>query len=195
MPTLSPIETKELVQQVNKDLAPITDKFQSHMPLFDVAAVLTKHGLDPKPMENAVNSKDQGRLHVNVGQGVWLTLTWYKFETGRYEIVAYASSQHDDARIPAKPMDSGAKRKAMKAVNDKLVELGRTSQKSLGNAFKVAQDALEAAGFDATDFTHPTFGGQSTGRIHAPVGNGVFILFSWYRMEVTGNYEITAYVS
>lgn len=33
----------------------------------------------------------EGRLHENVGRNRWLALTWYKMESGRYEVVAYVS--------------------------------------------------------------------------------------------------------
>ena len=33
----------------------------------------------------------EGRVHEHVGDGVYFTMTWYKMETGRYEVVAYVS--------------------------------------------------------------------------------------------------------
>lgn len=196
---MTPFEIKALAQKVNQELASVTDKFQSDVPLGEIMSILTKNGLDPKAFQNAYQHKDEGRLHVNVGQGIYLTMTWYKFEsTGRYEIVAYASSQHDDVKTPAKPMDSGEKRKAMASVNAKLVTIGKTYWTGVGSACKAVSDALETAGFEATDFDHQAVtgtAGRKEGRIHAPVGNGVFLAFSFFKMDVTGKYEIVAYLS
>jgi hypothetical protein len=198
--TTSPADIKSLVQKVNNELEPITKKYSSQVPLADLSSVLTSNGLDPKAVQNGFQHNDEGRLHVEVGQGVYLTMTWYKFEsTGRYEIVAYASSMHDDTKTPAKPMNPIEKRKAVAAVNKDLHTLGQPPYpKALGVACKTVSDSLERNGFDAQEFDHAAAfntAGKSTGRIHVAIGNGMWLQFSFYRMEVTGNYEITAYVS
>ena len=33
----------------------------------------------------------EGRLHEAVGRNRWLALSWYKMESGRYEVLAYVS--------------------------------------------------------------------------------------------------------
>jgi hypothetical protein len=33
----------------------------------------------------------EGRIHEAVGHNRWLALTWYKMDSGRYEVVAYVS--------------------------------------------------------------------------------------------------------
>lgn len=32
-----------------------------------------------------------GALHQEVGEGKWLTVSWYRFESGRYEVTAYVN--------------------------------------------------------------------------------------------------------
>jgi hypothetical protein len=38
-----------------------------------------------------VSSSNQGRLHEEVGDSKWLTVDWYRMESGSYEIVAYVN--------------------------------------------------------------------------------------------------------
>lgn len=195
---MTSIEISALTKKVNAELAPITAKFQPQVPLGDITNILVGNGLDPKAVQNGFQHNEEGRLHVTVGQGIFLTMTWYKFEsTGRYEIVAYVSSIHDDVKTPAKPMDSAQKRKAIASVNHALETTNRTYWQGLGQACKAVSDALEQVGFSAHDFDQQTLhstAGRNEGRIHAPVGNGAYVSFQWFRMG-SGRYEITAYVS
>lgn len=33
----------------------------------------------------------EGKIHAEVGEGKWLSATWYRMPSGRYEIVAYVN--------------------------------------------------------------------------------------------------------
>lgn len=32
-----------------------------------------------------------GRKHVEIGEGKWLSMSWHRMESGRYEVVAYVN--------------------------------------------------------------------------------------------------------
>ena len=34
---------------------------------------------------------NEGKIHAEVGEGKWLSATWYRMPSGRYEIVAYVN--------------------------------------------------------------------------------------------------------
>lgn len=42
-------------------------------------------------LSDGVYCGEDGRIHEQVGPHTWLSLSWYKMESGRYEIVAYLS--------------------------------------------------------------------------------------------------------
>jgi len=196
---MTPSETKAITQKINADLSPITDKFQAKVPVPELTAILRKYDLDPKGIQNNL-SDDSGRMHIPVGKDIYLTMTWYKFHTGRFEIVAYVSSAHDDHKDApiAKVMDAGEKRKAVAAVSKDLNTISGKYWKALGLVTTAISDALAAVGFDSGEFedqmVHST-AGKKQGRIHVPVGNGIYLAMQFFKMEQTGNFEITAYVS
>ena len=139
----SPTDIKALVQKINQQLDPITSKFQDRVPLGDITSVLSGNGLDPKAVQNGFQHNDEGRLHVSVGNDVYFTMTWYKFEnTGRYEIVAYASSLHDDTKTPAKVMTPAGKAQGRSTdpLNKQLEAIGRKYWKAVG---AVAKEGFE----------------------------------------------------
>jgi hypothetical protein len=59
------------------------------VPLDTVNELLTHYGFDA--LDAMLLCGREGRLHEAVGRNRWLALTWYKYETGRYEVVAYVS--------------------------------------------------------------------------------------------------------
>lgn len=42
-------------------------------------------------MEEAIYCGRDGQVHEQVGRRTWLTMSWHKMESGKYEIVAYLS--------------------------------------------------------------------------------------------------------
>ena len=52
-------------------------------------AVLEEHGFNT--LEPGIYCGREGQHHEQVGPKTWLTFTWYKMESGRYELVAYLS--------------------------------------------------------------------------------------------------------
>jgi len=59
------------------------------VPLDTVNELLMHYGFDR--LESMLLCGREGRLHEAVGRNRWLALTWYKYESGRYEVVAYVS--------------------------------------------------------------------------------------------------------
>lgn len=85
-------------------------------------------------------------------------------------------------------MTSKQKVAAKNAVNVALFDI------KYSNGVPITQiDAiLTANGFSETE---PAIYCGRDGRSHEPVGEGVFLSLSWHKMEVSGRYEIVAYVS
>ena len=59
------------------------------VPLDTVNELLMHYGFDR--LESMLLCGREGRLHEAVGRNRWLALTWYKYESGRFEVVAYVS--------------------------------------------------------------------------------------------------------
>ena len=57
----------------------------------------------------------------------------------------------------------------------------------------VIPNAVAEYGFDASDLVTVPFG--DSGRQSTSIGEGKFLHLSWYRMEVSGRYEIVAYAN
>ena len=65
------------------------NKYHDSVPLDTVNQLLTIYGFDE--LEPMILCGREGRLHEAVGSNRWLSLTWYKMESNRYEVVAYVS--------------------------------------------------------------------------------------------------------
>jgi hypothetical protein len=83
-----------------------------------------------------------------------------------------------------------AYRTEVRRVNNDLSELGRAYYESL--PLMAVDSILLRYGFNA--LSQGIYCGRS-GQINEEVGRGVWIALSWYRMEVSGRYEVVAYVS
>lgn len=196
---LSPSETKKLTGKINQELQAINLQRHTGMPLTQITGLLVGHDLDPAKVREHVHG-DEGRLHVQVSPDIFFTMTWKRMESGRYEIVSYVSSQHDDHRDPyTTVMDSSSKKKAKSKLTGLLVPINKTYHPGKAHAFGMVQDAITSCGLDWHEFEDRTTAGQVNepdGRLHPPcdIGNGLFLALAWHKME-SGRYEITAYVS
>jgi len=63
--------------------------YHDGVPLNRVNDALRAHGFDE--LEAMILCGREGRLNEPVGRFRYLSLTWYKMESGRYEVVAYVS--------------------------------------------------------------------------------------------------------
>lgn len=79
-----------LLKQVNDALYKLGHNvYHDSVPLGLVDEILSHAEFDPLP--EMILCGREGRLHEPVGHNRWLTLTWYKMESGRYEVIAYVS--------------------------------------------------------------------------------------------------------
>lgn len=197
MAKLSPAETQALTKKVNADLQAINSQKHTGMPLKEITAILSQNNLDPKSIQEHLHG-DEGRLNIQVGPEIYFSMTWYRMESGRYEIVAYVTSNHDDYRDPyTTVMDSGSKRKAKNKLNGLLEPVNKTRYQGKAQAFGVIQDAIAESGFNWHEFEDSTSAGRvngNEGRVHVAIGNGIYMTVTWYKME-SGKYEIVAYAS
>jgi len=63
--------------------------YHDFIPLDAVNIELADAGFDELP--DMLLCGAQGSINESVGRNRWLSLTWYKMESGRYEVVAYVS--------------------------------------------------------------------------------------------------------
>ena len=64
--------------------------YHPFIPTTDIDNILEKAGL--RPLEPAIYCGRDGRIHEQVGEKSWLTMTWHRMEnTNVYEIVCYVS--------------------------------------------------------------------------------------------------------
>ena len=191
--TFSPAEVKATTQKVNKALLPYNLAYHPTLPFREISAILVENGLDPASFQI---DGDEGRLNAHVGQDVWLTMTWYRMESGRYECVVYATSQYDDYREPyTTMMDTAERRKAKDKLNKTLAAATRTYFKSKSVAFHQILTLIQQAGLDGNEFEDVTSSSATipgSGRVTADIGNRLHVTVTWYRMD-SGNYEIVAY--
>ena len=72
----------------NKLLASLAN-YHQFIPTTDIDNALTAAGF--RTMEDGIYCGREGSVHEQVGDRTWISLTWYKMESGMYEIVAYVS--------------------------------------------------------------------------------------------------------
>lgn len=82
-------ELKRDTRHVNDMLHEMCRASQASVPLDRVNNMLLSCGFDE--LDAMLLCGREGRLHEAVGRNRWLALTWYKYESGRYEVVAYVS--------------------------------------------------------------------------------------------------------
>jgi hypothetical protein len=75
--------------RANSDLALLSQGLHDSLRLQDIDNVLTTHGF--RPLTEGIYCGREGRVHEQVGDRTHLLLTWYKYDTGRYEVVVYLS--------------------------------------------------------------------------------------------------------
>jgi len=74
----------------NNDLHRLTfNRYHDGLALYDIDQILEENGF--KTLEAAIYCGRDGSVHEQVGAKTWLSLTWHKMTSGRYEIVVYLS--------------------------------------------------------------------------------------------------------
>lgn len=75
-------------KKVNAALAAMPN-YHPWIPNGTIDKILTANGFNE--MEQGIYTGRDGRIHEKVGNNTWLSMTWHKMDSGRYEIVAYVS--------------------------------------------------------------------------------------------------------
>jgi hypothetical protein len=74
----------------NNDLHRLTfNRYHDGLALDSIDTILVRYGFDP--LEDAIYCGRDGSVHEQVGAKTWISLTWHKMTSGRYEIVVYLS--------------------------------------------------------------------------------------------------------
>ena len=87
--TLLTAQLKRDQKRVNEALYWTGRTYQDSVPLTEVSDLLVANGFEP--LEDMILCGREGKILEPVGRNRFLSLTWYKMESGRYEIVAYIS--------------------------------------------------------------------------------------------------------
>ena len=83
-------QTEKDTRSVNSVLYALGhNAYHASVPLNTVNDALVANGFDA--LDEMLLCGSRGMLHESVGRNRWLTLTWYKMESGNYEVVAYVS--------------------------------------------------------------------------------------------------------
>ena len=72
---------------VNQILAKAIPTYTVGLPIQEFDAILEANCF--QPLEGAIYCGREGQVNEQVGPKSWLTFTWYKMESGKYEIVSY----------------------------------------------------------------------------------------------------------
>lgn len=196
MRTFTPECTKEVTHDLNVALETVNGIYPL-IPSVRICELINAYNLSAENLVGQLHG-DNGHMSVRVSQDIFFVMSWYRFvETGRFEIVAYATSNYDDYHTPfAAVYKSAEKTKRKHTLNQSLGNLPQYFN-GKGHAFACIEAAIKDAGFDYYDFQDATSGmfvGGAQGTISVSVSNNVFVTVSWYKME-SGRYEIVSYAS
>lgn len=75
-------------KKLNSKFCTLCKTYFPHIPTQEIKTILNEFGLD---LEDGIYTGRSGESIEHVGAGVYLRLTWYKLESGNFEIVAYVS--------------------------------------------------------------------------------------------------------
>jgi len=81
-------------KQLRKACVQVNDKFYQlgllyldYIPVYQIDEILVEAGFEAT--EPAIYCGRDGNIHEEVGHGKYLSMSWHKMESGRYEITAY----------------------------------------------------------------------------------------------------------
>jgi hypothetical protein len=84
-------EEKKNRAAANKDLDKLlTNKYFKHIPVAEIKEILKNHAFNPDPLDG-VYTGDEGKIHEKVGEKSYIVITWYKMESGNFEVISYLS--------------------------------------------------------------------------------------------------------
>ena len=88
LPDMTPTIERVARARVNRALQALGN-YHDGLALDKIDAILTKYGFNP--MEPAIYCGRDGSAKDRVGRRTWISLTWHKMESGKYEVVTYVS--------------------------------------------------------------------------------------------------------
>lgn len=184
-------KTIQSIKDISTALGTLTkNNYFAQIPTEKIKEIVDSNGFSLSPWMPAIKG-DAGRTQALISKDpeAYIVMSWYKMGSGRYEIVAYVSTTNT---LKQKSMNRKEANDAEKRVNDLL---DKEINKKYHNAIPVSDivNILDANGFDS-DELDAIYTGPS-GRSHDSIGSGKYLTLSWFKMEQTGRYEITAYVS
>jgi hypothetical protein len=84
---MTPSELKKACKRVNDKFYTLGLLYHDGVPVNLIDTLLVDNGFEAT--EPAIYCGRDGKVHEEVGHGKWLSLTWHKMESDRFEIVAY----------------------------------------------------------------------------------------------------------
>lgn len=75
------------LRKVNGKLWDLGLTYHEHVPHTEIDGILKQEGFE----DTIGASYDGHKLNCSVGDGKWLHVSWYRMQSGRYEIVAYVN--------------------------------------------------------------------------------------------------------
>ena len=82
-------EERRARKQVNDQLYGLGLAYHDGLPITQIDDILAANGFDKT--EPAIYCGRDGRCSQIVGKYTWLSLSWHKMDSGRYEVIAYVN--------------------------------------------------------------------------------------------------------
>ena len=79
------------LKRVNEAFHKLGLLMHTSIPYLRIDTVLQTNGFDIPSYKDIRCEGQYSRVHESVGEGKWLSITVYRFESGKYEIVAYVN--------------------------------------------------------------------------------------------------------
>lgn len=193
---------KAVVARVNNAIAKATvNQYKSYIPCVALFEILQANGFEPlEPDDSPMLVGRQGRAifeftHAQFPERDYLLhLSWYKMDSGNYEIVSRfegVKSKHSQQSRPLPVRD----RQLISEINRMVKNLTVNRYERIV-PYETLFGLLENAGFvpteNSNEFTHGSEGRMTVEFIHPEFPGRVYYLhLTWYRMPST-NYETVA---
>jgi hypothetical protein len=91
MSNMTTTEKRKAKDAVNGFLFDLGKTYQDGLPIGAIIEKLNSVGFTETEDLEGVYCGREGRVNATVGNGVYLTLSWYKMPSGRYEVTSYVS--------------------------------------------------------------------------------------------------------
>jgi hypothetical protein len=79
------------LMRVNAALHTLGQSLWNSIPYMRIDTALQANGFTLPAYDDVKTAGENTRIHAECGEGKYLTMTWYRHESGRYEVVAYVN--------------------------------------------------------------------------------------------------------